>query len=213
MEGLDTVATVTVNGKRVHQTENMFIRHLVNVESVLKPGTNSISIDFQSKIKSANLTAGACDTSSSGTCPVQCWPEEYDGFCDVNFLRTEQCSFAWDWGPAFAPVGIWKPIYIIGSEAPVISDALVTTSMLSHPEEWKLQVEFLIDAGKNDNPELESSEHPRFTELELVVMIPDLKIHERIPIEIELEYGTEHSQTLTVEKVQAKAWWPNGYGD
>lgn len=36
----------------------------------------------------------------------------YD-FPNRQFIRKEQSDFGWDWGPAFAPAGIWQPAYII----------------------------------------------------------------------------------------------------
>lgn len=34
-------------------------------------------------------------------------------FPNRQFIRKEQSDFGWDWGPAFAPAGIWQPAYII----------------------------------------------------------------------------------------------------
>src|SRR4051812_44243784 len=31
-----------------------------------------------------------------------------------HFIRREQCTFAWDWGPTFVTHGIWRPIYLVG---------------------------------------------------------------------------------------------------
>ena len=44
------------------------------------------------------------------------WPfgvEQVYEFPNRQFVRKEQSDFGWDWGPAFAPVGIWQPAYII----------------------------------------------------------------------------------------------------
>ena len=30
-----------------------------------------------------------------------------------QFIRKEQSDFGWDWGPAFAPAGIWQPAYVV----------------------------------------------------------------------------------------------------
>ena len=40
MEGLDTVATVELNGETVLRVQNMFIRHVLNIKEKLKAGTN-----------------------------------------------------------------------------------------------------------------------------------------------------------------------------
>ena len=34
-------------------------------------------------------------------------------FPNRQFIRKEQSDFGWDWGPAYAPAGIWQPAYII----------------------------------------------------------------------------------------------------
>ena len=34
-------------------------------------------------------------------------------FPNRQFIRKEQSDFGWDWGPAFAPAGIWQPAYVI----------------------------------------------------------------------------------------------------
>lgn len=38
-----------------------------------------------------------------------------------NYIRKEQCSFSWDWGPCFMPQGIWKPLNLLGFSSPVIT--------------------------------------------------------------------------------------------
>ena len=34
-------------------------------------------------------------------------------FPNRQFIRKEQSDFGWDWGPAFAPAGIWQPAYVV----------------------------------------------------------------------------------------------------
>ena len=43
----------------------------------------------------------------------ECVPPEFKGECHANHIRKMQASFAWDWGPAFPSVGIWKPISVV----------------------------------------------------------------------------------------------------
>ena len=46
----------------------------------------------------------------------EAWPfgvELVYEFPNRQFIRKEQSDFGWDWGPAFAPAGIWQPAYII----------------------------------------------------------------------------------------------------
>ena len=39
-------------------------------------------------------------------------------FPNRQFIRKEQSDFGWDWGPAFAPAGIWQPAYVVQLLAP-----------------------------------------------------------------------------------------------
>lgn len=34
-------------------------------------------------------------------------------FPNREYIRKEQSDFGWDWGPAFAPAGIWQPAYVV----------------------------------------------------------------------------------------------------
>lgn len=44
------------------------------------------------------------------------WPymvEQVYEWENRQFMRKEQSDFAWDWGPGFAPAGIWQPAYVV----------------------------------------------------------------------------------------------------
>jgi beta-galactosidase/beta-glucuronidase len=126
--GIDTVATLSINGKKIFDADNMFQRYRVDVKDALKAGTNTIQVAFKSKVLEANRTAMACNENTSEICPIR-GPSPAaaakHGFDNVNFLRTEPCSFAWDWGPGYAPVGIWKPIGIEAYDTAVVRDILI----------------------------------------------------------------------------------------
>ena len=47
-DGLDTLATVRVNGRLVARTENMFIGFRWDIRPLLKPGSNTLSVRFAS---------------------------------------------------------------------------------------------------------------------------------------------------------------------
>ena len=44
--GLDTLSTIIINGRHVGRTDNMFRSSEFDVEGILKPGTNTITITF-----------------------------------------------------------------------------------------------------------------------------------------------------------------------
>lgn len=98
-EGLDTVATVRLNGKEIAHSDNMFVTQRVEVKEALRRGRNRLEIEFGSPMKTIRALKKPGDPSE--------WNDAAGG---CSLLRKEQCSFGWDWGPRFATCGIYKPI-------------------------------------------------------------------------------------------------------
>ena len=96
-EGLDTVATVSVNGDVVATTENMHRRHEIPVD--LQPGRNVLSIRFDPAETFATMMRGR---------PL---PNAYPA--PFNHVRKMACNFGWDWGPALVTAGIWRPVSLL----------------------------------------------------------------------------------------------------
>ena len=47
--------------------------------------------------------------------------------------------FRWDWGPAFPSMGIWRPLYLIGGDAPFTLEEVLWDNRLE-AEEWVVEV-------------------------------------------------------------------------
>jgi beta-mannosidase len=94
-ECLDTVATIRLNGTEIGRTANMFVSHRFGVKEALKPGGNVLEIEFLSPMK--YIRARRPETEGRE------WNDPVGG---ASFIRKEQCSFGWDWGPRFATSGI-----------------------------------------------------------------------------------------------------------
>jgi beta-mannosidase len=96
--GLDTVATVTVNGVEVGRTRNMHRGYRFDVREVLRDGANDLCVTFGSAYAYAErLRAQLGDRPGA-------YPEPY------QFIRKMACNFGWDWGPTVVTAGIWRPI-------------------------------------------------------------------------------------------------------
>ena len=98
-DGLDTVATVSVNGHIVAHTENMFVGFRWDIRPLLRPGTNTLSVRFDSATRYIR-THRTWHKPREINDPV--------GGCTA--IRKEQCQFGWDWGPRFVTAGIWLDI-------------------------------------------------------------------------------------------------------
>ena len=125
-DGLDTLATVTVNGCLVGTAKNMHRTYEFDVKSVLRAGENEISVKFDSPtrfIKEAYALSRA-DGSS-------------DAMVGFPLIRKAHCMFGWDWGPRLPDAGIWRDISILGVRTARIRDVHV----LQFHEEGKVTLE------------------------------------------------------------------------
>ncbi len=105
-DGLDTVASVSINGKHVADTENMFIGYRFDITRMARPGRNTIHIVFGSPTVYIKAHRHLNDSRQ---------PNDPMGGCSV--IRKEQCSFGWDWGPRFPTSGIFRSIRIEATPA------------------------------------------------------------------------------------------------
>jgi beta-mannosidase len=102
-DGLDTVATVRLNGRILARTENMFIGYRWDVKRLLRKGRNTLDVRFGSATRYIR-THRTAHRPREFSDPV--------GRCSV--IRKQQCQFGWDWGPRFVTAGIWRDIRLEG---------------------------------------------------------------------------------------------------
>ncbi|WP_240916119.1 glycoside hydrolase family 2 protein [Sanguibacter sp. HDW7] len=98
LEGVDTVATVTVNGVEVGRTANMHRSYRLDAAAALREGDNELVVAFTSPISYANQQA------------LELGIRPQSGNAHPFYaMRKMACSFGWDWGIATATSGLWKP--------------------------------------------------------------------------------------------------------
>lgn len=98
-DGLDTVARVSLNGRLVARTENMFVGHRWPVRALLRPGRNEITIRFDSAM-------GYIRGHRRGFQGV----EFNDPVGRSQVIRKQACQFGWDWAPRLVTAGIWRDL-------------------------------------------------------------------------------------------------------
>ena len=119
-EGLDTFATVWLNGEKLGTADNMFLAWTFDIGAKVNPGLNRLAICFTPpKIATAHLDGplwpigGAITTSRR------------------NVMRKAQFGWGWDWGPTLPTVGIWKPVWLRIEAGAVLDEVTFTTLSLS----------------------------------------------------------------------------------
>ncbi len=98
-DGLDTVATVVLNGRPVARTDNMFTGYRWQVKNLLQPGRNELRVHFGSAMKYVRSHR------------PEHQPREFnDPVGRSQVIRKQPCQFGWDWGPRFVTAGVWRDI-------------------------------------------------------------------------------------------------------
>jgi len=115
-EGLDTFATITLNGAPVGRADNMFRVWEFDVKPLLKAGRNTIEVRFDSTIPYIN--------KKQAERPLPGWsaPHEIAGRA---YVRKEPCNYGWDWGPVLITCGIWRPISIVAFDTARLTGARI----------------------------------------------------------------------------------------
>jgi len=184
-EMVDTFATISINGKKVAVTENMFRRYRVDVKKYLQAGRNTIVIMFRSATKEAKKE------SLRQPLPVQftgCNTEPH-----MNLIRKVQCHAGWDWGITLVVSGVYGDLSLTA----------VNTARIEHvytsQKHGKNGVEVTATA------ELEAVRKGR-------VKVDFAFNGETLSRTVTVQPGKNLAEvTFTVKK--PKLWWPNGSGD
>ncbi|MGW5263278.1 glycosyl hydrolase 2 galactose-binding domain-containing protein [Microbispora sp. NPDC004025] len=98
--GLDTVATLVLNGIEIGTTADMHRSYRFSVRHLLHAGENTLKILFDPPYAYAEAQQAALGDRPGA------YAEPY------QFIRKMACNFGWDWGPTLVTAGIWRPIGI-----------------------------------------------------------------------------------------------------
>lgn len=112
-EGLDTICSITLNGQKIAEHENMFVPLAVDVTKLLKEGENELRVDFLSAVR-VGEERKARYLKKEGLPPDQAM------FFDRSFVRKAQYMFGWDWGPRLVSCGIWRPVCLVEFESRIL---------------------------------------------------------------------------------------------
>lgn len=190
LEGVDTVATVEVNGVVVAEPRNMHRSYRVDVGEFLRDGENDLVVTFTSAVRYADAQSLALGYRPQ----VNHHP--------FNAIRKMACSFGWDWGIDTATCGLWKPVAIESwSTARLASVRPLAVVDLPASARAGSRADAVVDVH------VEVERAPSCTgPLDVVA-----RVGER-----EATVTLSAGQSVAVVRVgvpQAELWWPRGYGE
>lgn len=186
-EGLDTLATVEINGRFAGSAFNMHRTWEFDVKPLLKAGENTIKVTLASPtryIKEANEKS-FLDGSS-------------DAMAGFPHLRKAHCMFGWDWGPRLPDAGIWRDIAIVGIEHARIRDVYVR--QVHENGKVTVLVDTHIDYAADKKTEV-YIEDLKKTEVGIAITAPDGSVFSGC------------GESCAIEIADPQLWWPSGYGE
>jgi len=186
-EGLDTIATVSLNGKPVGTADNMFRLHRFDLKPHLRSGTNQLRIEIASASRIAE------ERNEALTYPLPATREAGNSSPYRNLVRKVQCHSGWDWGICLMVAGIYERVWIEAYSQGRIDYV--------HAEQKHAE-------GKCEVTVVSEITAHRAGEAEVATSFDGERRVERV----ELRPGPNvHRTTFTVER--PRLWWPATHGD
>ena len=186
-EGLDTFATVKLDGNAILQSENMFLGHRVSVTKALEAGgEHTLEVEFDcALLKAREIRAQH---------PNHKWVG-FNGDTSRLAARKAQYHWGWDWGPALMTAGIWRPVRLEIYTARVVSLWPQTLLAADHQTAE-------VTATAVVNTVLAGAYTARFS-----LMLRGSKVaHQDVPV-------SSDGQTQVSFRINRPGlWWPHGYG-
>ena len=184
-EGLDTIASIWLNGKLIGKTNNMFIPFRFDVTQYLKPQNNSLLVKFEPPVRYAKRLMN-----------------RYTSFSESDFInpyrvyiRKAQYQFGWDFCPALPGCGIWQPVRLEAIKKARLADLHIRTVHCNH-QYADIKIDIKLDTTVNE---------------EFLCKLTLAHDHEMAEQTLAFKPGQDlYSTLIRIEK--PALWWPAGYG-
>ena len=107
-DGLDTFASVWVNGTRLLSADNAHRRWRADAKALLHAGDNEILVRIASPIRTLQPMVLAEKNALPGEYD-SAFGDEPKGRQTSPYIRKPKYQYGWDWGPRLVAMGIWRP--------------------------------------------------------------------------------------------------------
>ena len=137
-EGIDTYATVMLNGVKLFDADNQFRTWKQDVKPLLKSKDNQLEVCFP-RYDSIQLVLYEQHQPRL--------PEKY------AVSRKAPYQHGWDWAPKYKNVGLWKPVKFQAWSDARLENAYIVTEAI-HTEEARLALHLDVENLENEENEL-----------------------------------------------------------
>ncbi len=197
-EGLNTLADVYLNGKRIIKADNMFREWRADIKPFLKPGDNLLSIVFHQIKPEIDRLDKAHPDEDSGLDTTNALIKGFaQGLKQGSYIRKAAYEKGWDWGPNMVTCGIWRPVYLQTWDNEKIMDfGIVQNDITKQAAHINANVQVYGTAKTQAILQLTYSFNGQKTAFSYPVTLHQGKNEISYPINI----------------AEPKLWYPHGYG-
>lgn len=188
-DGLDTLATVTLDGKTILESNNMFLAHRVDITKALEAdGGHVLEITFDCAMLRARELYEQDKKHK--------WAS-FNGDPARMSLRKAQYHWGWDWGPILMTAGIWRNVRMEVYSARIED---LWTDMHLADDYRRATITAFADVSSSAPGS--GSFKARFV----------LRLHGKEVGSAE-DVLTNNTAKATFDIDNPSLWWPNGYGE
>lgn len=183
--GLDTIATLYLNGSLFGHADNMHRTWEYDVKALLKAGDNTLEVHFAAPMPYARKMDAEKGMMAGWVEPMR-----------INsgaWIRKEPCNFGWDWGPKMVTSGIWRDIELIAFDTARLSDVFI--QQLHSQDQVTLMFNLTAEQGK-DAP--------------LTATIRITKDNQVVAEQTATFVGNKGEASITISNPEL--WWVNNFG-
>uniref|UniRef100_A0A7M5UUN3 Beta-mannosidase n=1 Tax=Clytia hemisphaerica TaxID=252671 RepID=A0A7M5UUN3_9CNID len=172
----------------------MFASLSVPVHSLLI-SNNILEVKFESPTLYAKNQSDLYLNKFGYKIPPVVAPPAQHGRDHPNFIRKEQCSFSWDWGPSVPTIGIWQPAYLEMSDT-VFLDKIKVSTFLQNGT-WTLIYEIIVES---------------FVKQQIHILYQFLNSEWNEVHDVVEGVQLIKLSPIVVKDESVNKWWPTGYG-
>ena len=184
-EGLDTFATIWLNGEKIAENEDMFLPLRIDISDKVKFGEDNVLV--------VKLASPILET-------LKRYQEKYPINIPRAFARKAQYAYGWDWATRLLTIGIWRDVRIEVLDKATIRDVYVyTTNITSNYSEAYITVVIEVEVFEEGDYSIKFQARCKEQVIE-----DEFNAHlSRGQYTFKREYTVKNPLL----------WWPRGYGE